>query len=41
VDAALIDASASGDEVLTSDPGDLVRLAEAAGKVVAIIPLGD
>lgn len=40
VDAAVIDCASSGDRVLTSDLGDLALLAEAAGKQLAIIPVG-
>ena len=37
VDGAIIDVAVDGDEVLTSDPDDLVTLAGAAGTRVAII----
>jgi hypothetical protein len=36
VDASLIDASNDGDEILTSDPGDLQALADASGKTPII-----
>jgi hypothetical protein len=36
VDGALIDAARDGDEILTSDPVDLVTLAEAAGKTLIV-----
>ena len=36
VDASLVDLAFDGDEILTSDPGDLVKLAEAAGKTLII-----
>lgn len=39
VDASLIDAAYDGDEILTSDPGDLLRLANAAGKRLRITPV--
>lgn len=40
VDGSVVDSAVSGDEVLTSDPGDLAVLAEAAGKRLTIVPLG-
>lgn len=40
VDGAVIDAAAAGDRVLTSDPGDLITLAEAAGKQLTIVGVG-
>ena len=39
VDAAVIDSAMPGDEILTSDPGDLAVLAEAAGKRLTITPV--
>lgn len=39
VDATIVDASVAGDEVLTTDPDDLVSLANAAGKRLMIIPV--
>jgi hypothetical protein len=39
VDAALIDAALDGDEILTSDPDDISRLAEAAGKTLIVTPV--
>lgn len=40
VDGAVIDGATSGDRVLTSDPGDLTALAEAAGKHLTIVTVG-
>jgi len=40
VDGAVIDAALTGDRVLTSDPGDLTMLAEAAGKQLTIVNVG-
>ncbi len=39
VDASLIDLARDGDEILTSDPGDLAALAFAAGKTLIITPV--
>ena len=39
VDGALIDAARDGDEILTSDWNDLVRLAAAAEKTLIITPI--
>src|SRR5690349_23526629 len=39
VDATVVCLAADGDEILTSDPGDLRGLAEAAGSHVDIIPV--
>jgi hypothetical protein len=39
IDAALISLAVDGDEILTSDAGDLRRLAEAADLHVDIIPV--
>jgi len=39
VDAALVLLAVDGDVVLTSDPGDLVRLAQAAGTHVDLVPV--
>jgi hypothetical protein len=36
VDASLVDAANEGDEILTSDPDDLARLAAAAGRTLVI-----
>ncbi|MBX3227445.1 MAG: hypothetical protein KIT84_13910 [Labilithrix sp.] len=36
VDGSLVDAGRDGDEILTSDPDDLIRLASAAGKTLII-----
>ena len=38
VDATVVCLAADGDDILTSDPGDLRGLAEAAGCHVDIIP---
>lgn len=40
VDGSVVDSAMSGDEVLTSDPGDLAALAEAAGKRLTLVPVG-
>lgn len=40
VDGSVVGVAVSGDEVLTSDPDDLVALAEAAGKQLTIVPVG-
>jgi hypothetical protein len=37
IDASLIDIALDGDEVVTSDPDDLVRLAAAAGKRITVL----
>ena len=39
VDATVLCLAADGDDILTSDPGDLRRLAEAAGIHVDLIPV--
>jgi hypothetical protein len=39
IDAALICLAGDGDDVLTSDPGDLKDLAQAAGVHVELIPV--
>jgi hypothetical protein len=39
VDASVVELAVDGDEVLTSDPGDLRRLAEAAGRTLIITPV--
>jgi hypothetical protein len=39
VDATVVCLAADGDDILTSDPGDLRGLAEAAGSHVDIIPV--
>jgi hypothetical protein len=39
IDAAVICLAADGDDVLTSDPGDLKDLAQAAGVHVELIPV--
>jgi hypothetical protein len=38
VDATVVLLAALGDRILTSDPGDIARLAAAAGKVAVIVP---
>jgi hypothetical protein len=40
IDASLVDIALDGDEILTSDPDDIARLANAAGKRLVIIPIG-
>jgi hypothetical protein len=39
VDAALVCLAADGDDILTSDPGDLRALAEAAGVHIDLVPV--
>jgi hypothetical protein len=39
VDAAVVCLAADGDDILTSDPGDLRALAQAAGVHVELIPV--
>jgi hypothetical protein len=39
VDAALVCLAADGDDILTSDPGDLKALAEAAGVHIDLVPV--
>lgn len=39
IDAALVCLAADGDDILTSDPGDLKVLAEAAGVHVDLVPV--
>jgi hypothetical protein len=39
VDAAVVGLAADGDDILTSDPGDLRALAEAADLHVELIPV--
>ena len=39
IDAAVVCLAADGDDILTSDPGDLRALAEAAGIHVELIPV--
>jgi hypothetical protein len=38
IDATVVLLAAAGDRILTSDPGDLSRLAEAAGTRAVIVP---
>jgi len=40
VDAAVVEMSQNGDEILTSDPEDLLRLANHGGKTLIITPIG-
>lgn len=39
IDGSLIELAASGDEILTSDPDDLVHLARHSGKTLIITPV--
>ncbi|HVV85628.1 MAG TPA: hypothetical protein VHE35_21355 [Kofleriaceae bacterium] len=39
VDASLVELAADGDEILTSDPHDLLRVARASGKTLIITPV--
>ena len=39
IDAAVVCLAADGDDILTSDPGDLQTLAQAAGVHVELIPV--
>jgi hypothetical protein len=39
IDAAVVCLAADGDDILTSDPGDLRALAEAAGIHVELVPV--
>lgn len=39
IDAAVVLLAVDGDEILTSDPDDLARLAEAAGLHVELVPV--
>lgn len=39
VDAALVVLAEDGDEIVTSDPGDLVRLAAASDRHVEVVPV--
>jgi K+/H+ antiporter YhaU regulatory subunit KhtT len=39
VDASIIDIARDGDEILTSDPDDVVALAKAAGRRLTVIPI--
>ena len=41
IDATVVLVAESGDRMLTSDPGDLRRLAAAAGARVAVVPADD
>lgn len=39
VDASIVDIARDGDEILTSDPADIVALAKAAGRRLTVIPI--
>lgn len=39
IDAALVLLAADGDEIMTSDPGDVAALADAAGLHVDVVPV--
>lgn len=39
VDGSVIDAAVEGDEILTSDPDDIVRLAAASEKTLIVTPV--
>jgi hypothetical protein len=39
IDAAVVCLAADGDDILTSDPGDLGDLAQAAGVHIELIPI--
>jgi hypothetical protein len=39
IDAAVVCLAADGDDILTSDPGDLEDLAQAAGVHIELIPI--
>lgn len=39
IDAAVVSLAADGDDILTSDPGDLRALAQAAGVHIELIPV--
>jgi hypothetical protein len=39
VDASIVDAAHDGDEILTSDPDDIVLLAHRSGKTLVITPV--
>ncbi len=39
IDASVVCLATDGDEILTSDPGDLRVLAEAAGVYIDLIPV--
>jgi hypothetical protein len=39
IDASVVCLAADGDDILTSDPGDLSALAEAAGIYIDLIPI--
>lgn len=39
VDAAIVDVADNGDQLVTSDPDDIARLAEAKGLRIRIVPI--
>jgi hypothetical protein len=39
IDATVVLLASPGDRILTSDPGDIARLAEAAGNRAIVVPL--
>ena len=39
VDASIVELAVSGDEILTSDPSDILRLANYSGKTLIITPV--
>lgn len=39
VDGSLVEAARDGDEILTSDPDDITRLAEASGRTLLVTPI--
>jgi hypothetical protein len=39
IDAAVVSLARDGDDILTSDPGDLRALAQAAGVHIELIPV--
>ena len=39
IDASLVELAAHGDEILTSDPDDILRIARSSGKTLIITPV--
>lgn len=39
IDASLVELAAHGDEILTSDPDDLLRIARCSGKTLIVTPV--
>ncbi|MBI4817015.1 MAG: hypothetical protein HY791_12195 [Deltaproteobacteria bacterium] len=39
VDASIVEIAATGDEILTSDPDDILRIADASGRALVITPV--